>query len=153
MNTQAQNNLNLIGHLAADPVLKELPSGTSVCELRVAVGGAGNSREDAGFFDVATFGRAGEAAARYLSKGSPVAVHGVLKHSTWKAEDGSNRSAVRIVGDVHFLSRRTKEDETAAEAIAAATPVDDTHQADENPLLGTVRHGPASTPGVSTRNV
>jgi single-strand DNA-binding protein len=134
MNTQAHNNLNLIGYLASDPALKALPSGTSVCELRVAVRGAGNSREDAGFFDVATFGPAGEAAARYLSKGSRVAVHGVLKHNTWKAEDGTNRSAVRIVGDVQFLDRRTNDDETAAEAIAAATPVDNLPADDDNPF-------------------
>ena len=51
MSTSPTNNTNLIGYLAGDPALKTLPTGTSVAELRVGVSQAGNSREDAGFFD------------------------------------------------------------------------------------------------------
>jgi single-strand DNA-binding protein len=117
MYTSADNNINQIGRLTANPELRALPTGTSVCELRLAVRGAGNSQGDAGFFDIAVYGPSGEAAAEHLTTGSLVAVHGRLQHRTWTAEDGTKRSAVRIVGDVKFLGRKRTDDEVAADEI------------------------------------
>ena len=54
----ATNNTNLLGCLAADPTIKELPSGTQVAELRLDVSQAGNTKDHAGFFDVAVYGPA-----------------------------------------------------------------------------------------------
>lgn len=56
------------GRLTKDPELKALPSGTSVCELRLAVDGMGRGHE-VGYINVSVFGSGGEAAAEYLSKG------------------------------------------------------------------------------------
>jgi single-strand DNA-binding protein len=112
------NNVNEIGYLAADPELKALPSGDSVAELRLAVDQAGNTKDSAGYFNVAVYGTAGEAAVKYLSKGSHVAVHGRLQHRTWTAEDGASRQSVRIVGNVQFLDRKTPQDDADATAIA-----------------------------------
>jgi single-strand DNA-binding protein len=134
MSTSPTNSTNLIGYFAGDPTLKTLPTGTSVAELRVGVSQAGNSRDDAGFFDVAVYGKAGEAAAKYLRKGSHVAVHGTLQHRTWKAKDDTSRSAVRIVGNVQFLDRKTSDDEHAAAAIAASIPADVAPQVDDIPF-------------------
>jgi len=116
------------------PALKTLPTGTSVAELRVGVSQAGNSREDAGFFDVAVYGKPGETAAKYLKKGSHVAVHGTLQHRTWRAKDDTPRSAVRIVGNVQFLDRKTSDDEHAAAAIAASIPADVAPEVDDIPF-------------------
>jgi len=55
------------GRLTKDPELKALPSGTSVCELRVAVDGMGRGRE-VGFINVSAFGSGGEAAAKYSAR-------------------------------------------------------------------------------------
>jgi hypothetical protein len=41
----AGSNLFRTGRLTKDPELKALPSGTSVCELRLAVDGMGRGRE------------------------------------------------------------------------------------------------------------
>lgn len=134
MSTTAINNTNQIGYLAADPVLKELPSGTHVAELRLGVDRAGNTREDAGFFDVAVYGKAAEPVAKYLHKGSHVAVHGELQHRAWKAQDGSSRSTIRIVGHVQFLDRKSKDDEDAAQAIAASIPADNVPDGEDIPF-------------------
>ena len=97
------NSINIVGRLTRDPELKELPSGSSVCNLRLAVDGLAPNRET-GYIDVAAFGKPGEAAARVLAKGWLVSVSGRLEHRTWNTDDGAKRHDYRVVGDVQFLA-------------------------------------------------
>jgi single-strand DNA-binding protein len=90
------------GRLTKDPELRALPSGTSVCQLRVAVDGMSRNRE-VGFINVSVYGSGGEAAAKYLSKGWLVAVDGRLEYGEWDA-DGARRHDYQVVGNVEFLS-------------------------------------------------
>lgn len=103
-------HVTLVGNLVQDPDLRQLPSGTSVCELRVAVNSSykdsasGQWQEKASFFDVKVWGQQGENCARYLNKGRQVAVDGRLDQRSWEAQDGSKRSRVEIIADtVMFL--------------------------------------------------
>jgi single-strand DNA-binding protein len=113
----AASNINrviLTGNLTFDPELRSLPSGTSVCKLRVAVNtrrknnATGEWEDKPNYFDVTVWGAQGENAARYLSKGRPVAIDGRLEWSEWQdKETGKNRSKVEVVADnVQFLSSR-----------------------------------------------
>jgi single-strand DNA-binding protein len=99
-------NLNvvcLVGQLTADPELRELPDGRSVCDLRLAVN---DQREQPPLFvDVATFGPAAEACAKHLAKGRAVAVTGRLVYQEWQAKDGSKRSKHHVIGRVTFGGR------------------------------------------------
>ena len=90
------------GRLTKDPELKALPSGTSVCELRLAVDGMGRGRE-VGYINVSVFGNGGEAAAEYLAKGWLVAVDGRLEYGEWDSE-GTKRHDYSVVGNVEFLT-------------------------------------------------
>ena len=90
------------GRLTKDPELKTLPSGTNVCELRLAVDGMGRGRE-VGFINVSVFGKAGEAAAEYLAKGWLVGVDGRLEYGEWESE-GTKRHDYSVVGNVEFLT-------------------------------------------------
>jgi single-strand DNA-binding protein len=94
------NSVTLVGQLTADPELRSLPDGRSVCDLRLAV----NDRRDqpATFVDVATFGEKADACAKYLSKGRQVGVIGRLAYSEWEAKDGTKRSKHSVVGRVAF---------------------------------------------------
>ena len=113
----AASNINrviLTGNLTFDPELRSLPSGTSVCKLRVATnsrkknGATGEWEDKANYFDVTVWGAQGENCARYLSKGRPVAIDGRLEWSEWQdKETGKNRSKVEIVAEtVQFLGGR-----------------------------------------------
>jgi single-strand DNA-binding protein len=113
----AASNINrviLTGNLTFDPELRSLPSGTSVCKLRVATntrkknGATGEWEDKANYFDVTVWGAQGENCARYLAKGRPVAIDGRLEWSEWQDKDtGKNRSKVEIVADtVQFLGGR-----------------------------------------------
>ena len=104
------NHVVLTGRLTSDPELRLLPSGTSVCELRVAVNA--RRREETGewvekpnFFDVVVYGASGENVAKYVHKGRPVAVDGRLDWREWETKDGRPAQAVRVVArTVQFLS-------------------------------------------------
>jgi len=90
------------GRLTKDPELRALPSGTSVCQLRLAVDNMARGRE-VGFINVSVYGSGGEAAAKYLAKGWLVAVDGRLEYGEWDAE-GTRRHDYQVVGNVEFLT-------------------------------------------------
>ena len=107
------NRVILTGNLTADPELSTLPSGTSVCKLRLAVNrrykdqSSGEWIEKPNYFDIKVWGAQGENCAQYLSKGRPVAVDGRLEWREWEAQDGGKRSTVEVVADtVQFLGSR-----------------------------------------------
>ena len=111
----AASNLNVVvitGNLTSDPELRSLPSGASVCKLRVAVntrrkGASGDWEDKPNFFDVTVWGAQGENCARYLAKGRPVALDGRLEWREWDSPEGQKRQAVDIIADsVQFLGGR-----------------------------------------------
>jgi single-strand DNA-binding protein len=118
------NRYVCVGNLTRDPELRELPSGSTVCGLRVAVDGMGRG-EDTGYIDVSVFGKPGEAAARYLSKGWLVGVDGRLEFGQWQTDTGEKRFDYSVIGSVEFLSaphpagEESKPPRRRAEPVAA----------------------------------
>jgi single-strand DNA-binding protein len=131
------NRVVLTGNLTADPELRSLPSGMSVCSLRVACNtrrknnSTGDWEDKPNYFSVTVWGAQGENCARFLAKGRPVALDGRLEWREWEAQDGTKRQAIDIIADsVQFLGSR---DDTATgggfagngSAGASDIPVDD----------------------------
>jgi single-strand DNA-binding protein len=114
------NNVVLTGRLTSDPDLHALPSGGSVCRLRVAVNArrrnpAGEWTEKPNYFDVVVFGPPGETAAKHLHKGRPVAIDGRLDWRSWETPDGRNAQAVSIIArSVQFLESSSNGSNGAA---------------------------------------
>ena len=113
----AASNINRVvmtGNLTADPELRSLPSGTSVCSLRIACNtrrknnSTGEWEDKPNYFNVTVWGAQGENAARYLSKGRPVAIDGRLEWREWEAQDGTKRQAVDIIAERCSSSARVK---------------------------------------------
>jgi single-strand DNA-binding protein len=107
------NRVVMTGNLTKDPELRSLPSGTSVCELRLACNtrrkdqASGEWTDKPNYFNVKVWGAQGENAARFLSKGRPVAIDGRLEWREWEAQDGTKRQAIDIIADsVQFLGSR-----------------------------------------------
>ena len=92
--------------------MRALPSGTSVCGLRVACNTTrkntdGEYTEKPNFFSVSVFGAAGESVHRYMSRGRRVAIDGRLEWREWETSEGGKRQAVDIVAEsVQFLDGR-----------------------------------------------
>lgn len=99
------NRVVLIGRLTRDPELRALPSGTSVCSLRIACNSSrkdtdGEFVERPNFFDVSVYGARGENVSHYMRRGSRVAVDGRLEWREWETAEQERRQAVSVVADV-----------------------------------------------------
>lgn len=104
------NRVILTGRLTRDPELRSFPSGMSVCSLRLAFNtrkkdqATGEWGEKSNFIDVSIWGRQGELASQYLSKGRAVALDGRLEWREFQDSNGNNRQAIEVVADnVEFL--------------------------------------------------
>ena len=80
-------NISITGRLARDPETSTTPSGTTLTKLTIPVD---NKRADqTTWWTVALFGKAGEAAARYLRKSKGVCVSGEAHVRSYEKRDGS----------------------------------------------------------------
>ena len=130
----AASNINRViitGNLTADPELRSLPSGTSVCKLRVACntrrkdGASGEWVDKPNYFDVTVWGAQGENASRYLTKGRGVAIDGRLEWREWETPEGGKRQAVDIIADnVQFLGGGREDGGQGGFTPRADVPVD-----------------------------
>ena len=123
------NRVVLTGNLTRDPELRSLPSGMSVCSLRVACNtrrknnSSGEWEDKPNYFDVTVWGAQGENCARFLSKGRPVALDGRLEWREWQDKEGNTRQSIDIIADsVQFLGGR---DEAAPGGGGGFTPRSD----------------------------
>jgi single-strand DNA-binding protein len=114
------NRVVLVGRLTRDPELRALPSGVSVCGLRIACNSRrrdpeGDFQERPNFFDVSVYGASADSVSQYMRKGSRVGVDGRLEWREWETADQQKRQAVSVVADVvQFLDSPgpATEDET-----------------------------------------
>ena len=88
------NRVVLTGNLWKDPDSKALPSGTALCELRIACntrrknGQSGEWEDRPNFFNVKVFGAQATNCARYLGKGRPS-----VSTAVWSGASGRPRTA------------------------------------------------------------
>ena len=123
------NNLNkmmLIGHLGAQPELREFASGKKVCNLSVATNSEwkdkdGNLQSRTTWHKAKAWGPMGENAARYLQTGSRVYLEGELLSSEYTDKDGIKRRSWEInVSKLTFLGSPSSDARATNEAAAMA---------------------------------
>jgi single-strand DNA-binding protein len=124
------NRVVVVGNLTRDPELRSTASGTSVCRMRIACNTrwrsaeTGEWEEKPNFFDVTVFGASGEACARFLEKGRPIAVDGRLDWHEWQTDAGERRQAVGLLAEnVEFLSSRSASEPDGAQAEREEEPI------------------------------
>jgi single-strand DNA-binding protein len=107
------NKVMIIGNLGRDPEMRYTPSGNSVTNLNIATSrqwkdAEGQSQEETEWFRVTAWGKVGELANQYLSKGSKVYVEGRLRTRSWDDQNtGEKRYSTEVVAErVLFLDPR-----------------------------------------------
>ena len=115
------NKVFLIGNLTRDPELSTTNSGISVCRISIAVSrrfaNADGSRET-DFFNVVAWRAIAENCAKYLKKGSKIAVMGSIQNRSYEGNDGTKRYTTDITAEeIEFLS--TKGDESVTGDVGA----------------------------------
>lgn len=122
------NRVFVTGNLTRDAELRDTQGGTSYLRMGVAVNDRRKNPqtdkwEDVpNFVDCVMFGTRAEAIARYLTKGTKVAVDGSLRYSSWE-RDGQRRSKLEVaVRDVEFMSRQQQAQQPAPQQAPAQLP-------------------------------
>jgi len=95
------NKVMLIGNLGADPETRFTQDGTCVCNLRIATtekfkNRNGEQQERTEWHRVVMWGRLGEIANQYLSKGSRVYIEGKIETRKWQDRDGNDKYTTEI---------------------------------------------------------
>ncbi len=105
------NKVILIGHMTADPELKQTPSGVSVCSFSIGVTrkfAKAGEQAQSDFINIVAWRQQAEFVARYFRKGSAICICGSLQTRTWNATDGSKRYATEVVADeINFVERKS----------------------------------------------
>lgn len=114
------NRVVLVGNLTRDPEARTTGTGISVATFTVAVSRRASrdaqdkTQRDADFISVVAWRATAENCAKYLKKGSKVAVSGSLQTRTYDAQDGTRRYVTEVIADeVEFLTRASGEHDAA----------------------------------------
>jgi len=86
------NNICLMGRMVYEPELKTTPNGTSVITFKIAVNRTYN-REETDFINIVAWRNTAEFVAKYMSKGSLIAVEGSLQTRQYEDKQGNKRTA------------------------------------------------------------
>lgn len=103
------NKVILVGNLGADPEIRFTQSGQPVCNFRIATSEvwtdkAGQRQEQTEWHNIVVWGKQGEIAKQYLSKGRQVYVEGKIRTRQWTDKDNQTRYTTEITADsVRFL--------------------------------------------------
>lgn len=108
------NKVILIGRLTADPELRTTPNGISVATFTLAVNrnfSSASGEREADFIRCVTFRNQADTVARYIGKGSKVAVEGRIQTGSYEAPDGTRRYTTDVVCDtVEFLDVKSQNE-------------------------------------------
>lgn len=122
---QSMNSLNSIlleGNVVRDPVIKETPRGSTVCNFSIASNRSYRQddeyEQETSFFEVESWAKLAESCGKYCLKGRGVRVVGRLKQDRWTGTDGKNYSKIKVVAEhVEFkpqFKNKKSEDESSS---------------------------------------
>jgi single-strand DNA-binding protein len=104
------NKIILIGRLTADPEMRYTSSGLPVANFTLAVDrgfATKQGEKETDFIDIIVWRGLAENCAKYIKKGSMVAVDGRLQIRSYEDKQGVRRKASEVVAEnVRFLDRK-----------------------------------------------
>ena len=105
------NKAFLIGNLVVDPELKTVGNNIKVCNMRLAVNRKTEEGKEADYYSLKAWRGLGENCAKFLSKGSKIAVCGDISHRNYKDKDGVNHLIVEVnASDIEFLNTKNNNE-------------------------------------------
>ena len=97
------NKVILMGHMTADPELKQTTNGISVCSFSIGVNRryskADQGQQSVDFINIVSWRQQAEFVSRYFKKGSSIIVCGSLQTRNWTDNQGQKRYATEVVAD------------------------------------------------------
>lgn len=98
------NKVILIGNVTADPELRNTPSGSPVCNFRMATNriwkdAAGQQQKETEFHAIVAWRRLAEIASQYLTKGALVMIEGRIRTRSWQDPSGNKKYKTEIIAE------------------------------------------------------
>ena len=112
------NKVIIVGRLGADPEVKTVTSGQTVCRLSVATSENwtdrdGQKQERTEWHRVVIWGRMAEVCGQHLAKGRQVYLEGRLQTRSWEDQQGQKKYTTEIVANtVQFLGSNDRSQST-----------------------------------------
>jgi single-strand DNA-binding protein len=131
------NRAILIGRLTKEPELRATASGVSVCTFSIAVDRRfkQQGQPDADFIPIVVWRGQAESCAKYLGKGSQVAIAGSIQTRSYDAPDGAKRYITEVIADeVQFMGSKANGPENSLK-MAQEMFEEQTTSADEEDIL------------------
>ena len=103
------NKVMLMGRLTKDPEVRysQAAEPMAIARYTLAVNRA-FKKDEADFINVVAFGKRGEFAEKYLSKGQQICVVGRLQVSSYDDKDGNKRWSTDVVVEEHYFAESKK---------------------------------------------
>lgn len=118
------NNLSLVGRLSRDCEMRTTAGGTSVARFTLAFSTKGKEESKSNFIDCKLWGKPAEALARYLTKGSQVAITGSLEQEQWESDGKKNsRITVNVAQIQLFSSFKASENGTVEQPVVESEEI------------------------------
>lgn len=97
-----KNYINITGRLGQPPIVKTLPSGTTVTELSIVTteswkDSSGVKQERSDWHRCTAFGKVGENIAKYFDRGDVIELTGKLQYDKWMDKYEQNRTTAKII--------------------------------------------------------
>lgn len=97
-----KNNVQLIGNIGMDPIIKNTESGKVMAKLTIATNDyyknkEGEKVEDTQWHNLIAWGKTVDIIKNYVKKGDKVAVGGKLSSKTYDDQDGNKRYFTEIL--------------------------------------------------------
>lgn len=110
------NKVILMGRLTRDPEITYSNSAEplAICRYSLAVNKRfkRDGEPDADFINCVAFGKTGEFAERYFTKGQMVSVVGRLQVRNWEDQNGQKRTTTEVVVEEQFFAESRKSSES-----------------------------------------
>ena len=110
------NKVELIGRLTADPIIKYTEKNVAFARYTLAVNDGYNENKRTYFINMIAWGSRAETIAKYLTKGSKIAVIGRIQKKKKKKEDGTREYTYDVYTEhLEFLDTKGNEKEIIIE--------------------------------------
>jgi len=121
------NKVILVGNLGQKPEIRYTKDSKPIASFSIATSESwkdkttGDMVEKTEWHNVTFFGRIAEVAEQYLDKGSKVFVEGKLQTDKWEDENGTKRSATKIIGNnMQMLDSRGSNNSSSHDESSSA---------------------------------
>lgn len=129
------NKVILIGHLTADPELKQTQSGVSVTSFSIGVTRKytrPGEQSQSDFINIVAWRQNAEFICKYFKKGNAICVCGSIQTRSYDAADGSKRYVTEVVADeATFVEKKNEKGEEYRSMPYSSDKADDAPKFEE----------------------